>query len=208
MIMRAFEFPWTRRKRLRAWQDWKNQHWDRQTAADGGAEPTLSNADLPPIPREASNDPMGSAREEAVHTSATDLDDIVTLVDAYDSLGLRIQGERPSEVVAAVTRSTRQALVDPNDTVLAIEVLQADASALQRAGDRPAAISRYMAILTLFNDPINRRGLDETRIAQVIYDARSALHAEMDRVGKLGQPPQSSGGQAEDSGGTARGNSK
>ena len=45
MIRRAFEFPWTRRKRLSAWQQWTSQHWDSEPATSAATETIISQQD-------------------------------------------------------------------------------------------------------------------------------------------------------------------
>lgn len=65
MIRRAFEFPWTRRKRLNAWQQWTSQHWDSQPATSAATETITSQQDAGQhVRRTPEEEPEGDTGEK------------------------------------------------------------------------------------------------------------------------------------------------
>jgi predicted RNA-binding protein with RPS1 domain len=151
MTRRAFEFPWTRRKRLLAWQEWTSQHWDSKPATSAVTETASS--------QQGASTAVGQDAQETV--SKVELQGTVALEDA-------------SEAVASAARATAAAKIIDDPTLLA-RALQQEASALQSVGDDAAAISRYVQILTLADDPATRQRLDNPQAAQAIASAREKL---------------------------------
>jgi predicted RNA-binding protein with RPS1 domain len=155
MTRHAFEFPWTRRKRMLAWQEWTSQHLDSQPATSATTETASSQQGA------------STAVERAV---GQDTQETVSKIELQGT----VAPEDASEAVAAAARATVAAKIIDDPTLLA-QALQQEASALQLAGDDAAAVSRYVQILTLADDPATRRRLDNPQAAQAIASAREKL---------------------------------
>lgn len=155
MIRHAFEFPWTRRKRLRAWQEWTRQHWDRTPTTSAAAETTVQG-----ILEEPEGETHERSESEAGQQAA-------------------VGSKQASEAVATASRAREAAeLLDDPDPALLVRALRAEARALQLAGDRAGAVGRYARIVSLMEDPGTRDRLQDPVAAQAVADAFVALGGE------------------------------
>ena len=68
IMQRAFEFPWTRRKRMNAWQQWTSQHWDSQPATSAATETITSQQDAGQhVRRTPEEEPEGETGEKRAY---------------------------------------------------------------------------------------------------------------------------------------------
>jgi tetratricopeptide (TPR) repeat protein len=79
MIRRAFEFPWTRRKRLSAWQQWTSQHWDSEPATSAATDTITSHQDAGQhVERTPEEEPEGGTGEKRASVASERTSEVPT----------------------------------------------------------------------------------------------------------------------------------